>query len=216
MTFRRLAPRETHPYHHAPRLPEGALALADVWNAAGPFEIEIGPGRGVFIAERAEAAPDVYILGIEVRLKWATLVNERLGRAGLSARARVVAEDARDALARLGPDASVRAIFVHFPDPWWKKKHEKRLVLGSTLPGDAARLLVDGGDLFVQTDVEDRAMQYREILDAAVGLQPAGDAPGEPWLSENPYGARSPREKRAIEDGLPVWRLRYRREARAR
>jgi len=38
-----------------------------------------------------------------------------------------------------------------------------------------------------------------------------GDAAGSPRVAENPYNARSPREHRAITDGLPVFRLRYRR-----
>jgi hypothetical protein len=39
----------------------------------------------------------------------------------------------------------------------------------------------------------------------------AGDAPESPHVSDNPYGARSPRERRAIADGLPVHRLRWAR-----
>jgi tRNA (guanine-N7-)-methyltransferase len=44
---------------------------------------------------------------------------------------------------------------------------------------------------------------------------PAGEAPGSPRIAENPFAARSPREKRAIIDGLPVYRLLYRRADRA-
>jgi tRNA (guanine-N7-)-methyltransferase len=42
-------------------------------------------------------------------------------------------------------------------------------------------------------------------------FRPAGDLPSSPRLADNPYGARSPRERRAIADGLPVHRLRYER-----
>ena len=55
MSFR---PRPDHPYAHAPRLPEGEeVPLASVLPGTGPFELEIGPGRGGFIWERAAAAP---------------------------------------------------------------------------------------------------------------------------------------------------------------
>jgi tRNA (guanine-N7-)-methyltransferase len=181
---------------------------------AGPIEIEIGSGRGGFLFERCAAHPEARLIGIEIRLKWATLVDERLREAGLGERARVFNADAREALKRLGPDASVAAFFVHFPDPWWKKRHQKRLVLGATLAEQIARLLASGGELFIQTDVEERAALYEEELLAHPLLEPFGDAVGSPRLVENPYGARSPREHHAVADGLPVHRLRYRRAAR--
>jgi tRNA (guanine-N7-)-methyltransferase len=147
-------------------------------------------------------------------MKWAAIVDERLKKRGLGARARVFNADAREALPRLVPDASVAVCYLHFPDPWWKKRHEKRLVMGVPLLDAIARLLTDGGELFVQTDVEERAVLYDEQIAAHPALEPAGDAPGSARLAENPYGARSPREHRAIEDGLPVHRLRYRRRPR--
>lgn len=147
------------------------------------------------------------MLGFEIRRKWATLVDNKLKAHGLAPRARVFAEDARHALPRL-PAASLARIYIHFPDPWWKKRHEKRLVVNPTLLPDVVRALVPGGELFVQTDVEDRAAEYQAALDAAEGLAPA---PGGPRLSENPFQARSPREHRAIRDGLPIYRLLYRK-----
>jgi len=212
MTFR---PRPDHPYAHAPRLPEGdAVPVADLVPGAGPIEIEIGPGRGGFLFERAAASPTSRLFGLEIRLKWAAIVDERLRRAGLGARARVFNADAREALPHLVPDASVTVFYLHFPDPWWKKRHAKRLVMGATLLDSIARLLADGGELFVQTDVEERAGLYDEQIAAHPAFEPAGDAPGSPRLAENPYGARSPREHRAVADGLPVHRLRYRRRVR--
>jgi tRNA (guanine-N7-)-methyltransferase len=174
----------------------------------------VGPGRGGFLFERAAAAPEARLVGLEIRLKWAALVDARLAAAGLGARARVFNADAREALARFVPDASVRAVFVHFPDPWWKKRHTKRLVVGAGLVDSAARLLVDGGALYVQTDVEERAAEYEAELAQCALLEPAGDAPGSMRLAENPYGARSPREHHAIADGLPIHRLRVRRRPR--
>jgi tRNA (guanine-N7-)-methyltransferase len=213
MTFR---PRPNHPYAHAPRLPdEPEVNLADVIAGAGPFEIEIGPGRGGFAFERAQSSPESRLLGIEIRLKWASIVDDRLKAAGLAGRARVVNGDAREVLGRLRPDASVAVVYLHFPDPWWKKKHEKRLVIGGGLLGEIARLLRDGGELFVQTDVEERAAMYREAIALAPELEAHGDEAGSPDLAENPYGARSPREHRAVADGLPVYRMRYRRRPRS-
>ena len=213
MSFR---PNPRHPYAHAARLPEGdgPVSLDEVIPGAGPFELEIGPGRGGFMFERCAAAPDARLLGLEIRLKWAHTVDERLAKAGLRGRARVLGEDAKRALPRLTPDASFRAVFLHFPDPWWKKRHEKRLVMGDVLLDQIARLLTPEGTLYIQTDVEERAEQYEAQVATHAGFVPAGDAPGSPRVAENPFGARSPREHRAIADGLPVHRLLYRRAPR--
>jgi len=72
-----------------------------------------------------------------------------------------------------------------------------------------ARLLEPAGRFFIQTDVEDRAVQYAERVASHPAFVPAGDAPGDPRVAENPFGARSPREHRAIADGLPIYRLLY-------
>jgi tRNA (guanine-N7-)-methyltransferase len=213
MTFR---PRPNHPYAAAPRLPEDEeVALAKILPGEGPLEIEIGPGRGGFLFERSAARPDVRIVGLEIRLKWAALVDGRLQKQGLGSRARVFNADAREALTRIVPPASIATFFLHFPDPWWKKRHEKRLVLGAPLLDGMARLLRDGGEIFVQTDVDERAALYEAQLSAHPDFEPWGDAPGSSHLAENPYGARSPREHHALADGLPIYRLRYQRRARA-
>lgn len=215
MAFEAFKPRPSHPYAHAARLPdEPEVRLDDVLPGEGALEIEIGPGRGAFLFERCEARPDVRLLGLEIRTKWAAIVDERLKKRGLGGRARSLNADAREALPRLGPDASVSVVYLHFPDPWWKKRHAKRLVVSERLLDEIARLLRDGGELFVQTDVEERAEQYEAIVGAHPAFEPAGDGPGSPRLSENPYGARSPRERHAMADGIPIHRLRWRRRPR--
>jgi tRNA (guanine-N7-)-methyltransferase len=203
--------RRVDPYARAPRLPEGEVIDArdivrGVW-----LELEVGPGRGTFLFERAAAAPEAGLIALEIRRKWATLVDDRLKARGLGDRARVFAEDAKLALPRLGPDGAFARAFLHFPDPWWKKRHQKRLVMGDEFIAQIVRLLVPGGELFVQTDVEERAEQYEQHLRACEALEPCGDLPESARLAENPYGARTNREHRAIDDGLPVYRLRFRK-----
>lgn len=203
--------RARRPYADAPRLPEGDSVDLRSLVAGKWIELEIGPGRGVFVFERLAAEPELGFVGFEVRRKWAAIVDARLAKQGHAARARVFAEDAKVALGRVGPDGVVRRVFVHFPDPWWKKRHQKRKVLGQPLLEQIARLLEPGGELFVQTDVETRAEELERIACDVLALEPAGSEPGSPWMNDNPYRAESPREKRANADGLPVYRLRYRR-----
>lgn len=200
-----------NPYADCPKLPEGEAVPLRSLVSGDTLELEIGPGRGGFLFERAVAAEAAGLVGLEVRRKWATIVDQRLAKQGLGARCRVFAEDAKLAMPRLQPSGGVRRVFMHFPDPWWKKRHEKRLVMGDVFLDQVARLLEPAGELFVQTDVEERGLAYAAAIAAHGAFSPAGDAAGSPWLAENPYGARSPREHRAIADGLPVYRMRYTR-----
>jgi tRNA (guanine-N7-)-methyltransferase len=70
-----------------------------------------------------------------------------------------------------------------------------------------ARLLAPGGELFIQTDVEDRAEGFVSDLRLHGGFE----LPAESYITENPFQARSNREKRAITDGLPIYRILARR-----
>jgi tRNA (guanine-N7-)-methyltransferase len=201
--------RPDDPYADAPRLPEGTIdPRALLPGAPERVELEIGPGRGWFVFERLDTVPDVGVIGLEIRRKWATIVDRRLDARGYGARARVFAEDARDALARF-TSASLSTVFIHFPDPWWKKRHKKRLVVTRELVAEVARVLAPGGELFIQTDVQERASAYADVVAAEPRFAPWG---ARAEIEENPHEARSPRERRAIEDGLPVVRLRYRRQ----
>ncbi|MFO0569491.1 MAG: tRNA (guanine-N7)-methyltransferase [Polyangiaceae bacterium] len=196
------------PYQDAPRLPEGDRVDPRELVGGGPepVEIEIGPGRGWFLVERLAADPAVRLVGLEIRRKWATIVDRRLAARGLGARARVFAEDVRSAFARF-PDACASVVFLHFPDPWWKKRHQKRLVLTPELALEVARILVPGGLFFIQTDVLERADAYESVVGLSGRFAPEGPSPR---VDENPFSARSPRERRAMADGLPIVRLLFR------
>jgi tRNA (guanine-N7-)-methyltransferase len=190
----------------APTPPEGPFDLSEAVEGEGPLELDIGFGRGRSLLERARQAPERRILGVEIKTKWSALVEERRIREGLT-NARAVCADVRELLARSGPDGCLARVYVHFPDPWWKKRHRKRRVVGPALLDELARLMAPDGELFVQTDVEDRAADYR----AEVEAHPAFALTHPGFLDSNPYTARSNREVRADEDGLPVYRFVARR-----
>lgn len=187
----------------------GPIDLYGLVPGRGPeatYELEIGFGRGMFLIERAQAAPESGLIGVEIKRKWAYLVAQRATRLDLH-NVRVFGADARDVLARLSPAASFARVFMHFPDPWWKKRHAKRRLNGQAMFDPIARLLAPNGELFIQTDVEDRAQGFVSDVREHGGFE----LPGDGYVAENPYNARSNREKRAITDGLPIYRIMARR-----
>lgn len=191
----------------APKAPEGAIDLRSLWPLdSGEIELEIGFGRGMFLLERARSAPEARLLGIEIKRKWAFKVAERAERENLH-QVRVFGGDAREILPRLVPERGIARVFVHFPDPWWKKRHAKRRLRGASTMEPIARLLAPGGELFIQTDVEDRAQDFVTDIAAHGGFELSDP----PFVPDQGYGARSNREKRAIADGLPIYRVLARR-----
>lgn len=187
----------------APRPPAGTIAFSAFGTHWAEIEIEIGFGRGMFLLQRAARVPTHLVLGFEVKKKLAYQVEQRRERLLLD-NGRAFFADVRDVFPRLGPAGQVSRIFMHFPDPWWKKRHGKRRLVGDTLLSEVARLLRPGGEFFVQTDVNDRAEIHAQSLAAHAAFELAGDV-GR--ILDNPYGAVSNREKRAGEDGLPVYRV---------
>ena len=64
------------------------------------------------------------------------------------------------------PTASLSAVHVYFPDPWWKKRHKKRRVLNEDFLRDVQRTLVAGGRLHFWTDVEEYFQATLELVAA--------------------------------------------------
>jgi tRNA (guanine-N7-)-methyltransferase len=202
-----LTPRRS--YAHAPRLPEAdAYDLRELFGGAGlGVDLEIGSARGGFLLERLAQDTGVRLVGIEIQLKAATLAAQKVEQRGFAERCRVFAGDVRVILPKVLPQ-SVQRVFVHFPDPWWKKRHTKRRLATLELMQQIERILRPEGELFIQTDVEQLAQAFLQALSLTDGLVPMREGPR---LDHNPYGACSPREKQAMIDGLPIHRLWYRK-----
>ncbi len=135
-------------YHLIEPAPTTDLAAVAVdWSAIfgndRPVELEVGSGKGLFLANAAKANPGHNFVGVELARKYARLAAERLAKLGIS-NAKVWPGDARDVLAHRVPDASLHAVHVYFPDPWWKKRHKKRRVFTDALVVQIERTIEQG------------------------------------------------------------------------
>jgi len=171
------------------------------------LHLEIGSGHGGFALAFAAQHPAVDFVAIEWRKKFADWTRARAVQRGLRNLV-VLRADAREAVPRLFGEASLDCIHLQFPDPWWKRRHQKRRVLDETFTPLLWSRLRPGGLLEVRTDVGERGEQMREVLETAgfVNLAGAGR------FSERPEGEiPSTREKRYLAAGEPVFRLRFTR-----
>src|SRR3954463_4978561 len=89
-----------------------------------PLEVEVGSGKGLFVARSSATCPDRNFVGIEVARKYARYAAARLARQQ-SVNGLIICGDALALFQRWFADASLGAVHVYFPDPWWKKRHKK-------------------------------------------------------------------------------------------
>ncbi len=129
----------------------------------GPVELEIGSGKGMFLKEAARAHPEVRYLGVERAGRFYRVAVRRISRAKLPG-VRMMRADGLDVLARWVPPASLRAIHIYFPDPWPKKRHQKRRVFRPALLDLAAAALAPAGEIRVGTDDAAYAEVIRSLL----------------------------------------------------
>lgn len=188
----------------------GPVDARAAFGCTTPADLDVGFGKGMSLRGWAERNREGCVLGIEKRRSFALHALARLDAAA-RARVRVVRADFRALAPRLGPAGLFRHCRLDFPDPWWKRRHQKRQVVTGTAAGEIARLLAPGGYVFVQTDVPDRAEKFRAaFLDTGAFEDLSG--PGG-FLAENPTGVRSNREIRCAREGVPVYRMMFRRLA---
>jgi len=140
-----------------------ALRWSTVFGNDHPVEVEVGFGKGLFLLNAAQSCPVVNFVGIEIERKYALFTANRVAKRGLR-NLRLVCGDARGFLRDLVPAASLRALHVYFPDPWWKTRHHKRRVFTEDFARQCERALCPGGRLHVVTDVPEYFAIIAELL----------------------------------------------------
>ena len=181
--------------------------VASLGPAARELELEVGSGHGGFALAYGALHPDRVLVAVEQRRKFAADLAEKAARRGLGNLV-VIQGDARLMAPRLFAAGSLAAVHVHFPDPWWKRRHARRRLVDEDLSTLMLRLLRRGGLLDFRTDVEEYARGAVARLEEAGFENESG--PGR--FAPRPEGeVPSTREKRYLATGAPVWRLRLRR-----
>jgi len=129
----------------------GPLNLAALFGSHTSLEVDVGCGKGRFLIARAAAHPNVNFLGIERRLKRVIKVAAKIRRSGL-VNARILHAEAAHAVCCLLPPGSVDCFYVFFPDPWPKRRHQRRRLFCPAMLDAFHRALRPGGAIHVATD----------------------------------------------------------------
>lgn len=173
-----------------------------VFGMSGPLELEIGCGAGGFALEHARRNPTVRCVAFEWRKKYA---REVAFRGAALANLKVIEGDAILEVPRLFTPGSLSVIHLQFPDPWWKRAHQKRSILQPEFTRYLLTLLQPGGRFDFRTDVEDVGVRGLKVLEAAGFQNTLGAGVFHPY---DPEEAPSTRERRYLASGQPVYRAR--------
>lgn len=182
---------------------EGAEALpplAALLPGAGPWELEVGFGKGRFLLARAAAEPARRFLGIELAREYFRLAAGRLERRRLGNLA-LLRGEALSLLATGLPRAFASAVHVYFPDPWPKTRHQKRRLFAAESVDLLLGALAPGGVLCFATDHLDYGREVRSLLESYPGVALVERERG--W----PEGPRTNYEAKFVEAGRPILRL---------
>jgi tRNA (guanine-N7-)-methyltransferase len=186
-------------------LPRLRLRLEDpLSDMADRCWLEIGFGGGEHLAHQAELHPNVSFIGAEPFVngvaKLLALVEEKK-----LANVKIHDGDARPLLEAL-PAAAFERIYLLYPDPWPKPRHNKRRFVSAETLHHFHRLLQPDGLFLFASDIADYVAWTRQHVAAHGGFAEEGD-PQEPF--ENWTQTRY--EAKARQEGRGSSYLRFRR-----
>ncbi len=171
-----------------------------------PVSIEVGFGKGLFLVNSGQRHPENNYFGIEIIRKYQLLAATRIFQKRLP-NVKVACADAKLLFREFIPPSSISTVHVYFPDPWWKKRHKKRLLMTSEFITSIQTALIPGGELHFVTDVQDYFQWVTETITSIRGLQRFPDESEISNSGEPEYLTHFERKFRL--QGRPIYRTKY-------
>lgn len=181
-----------------------------IFGRQAPLELEIGFGWDPFLRDAASLRPDTDFVGIEYDGKRVEHFTRRAEKQRLT-NVRAVFGDAFHLIPRLFAHQELSRVYIHFPDPWHKKRQQKNRLLGPHFLRLLFYHVAPGGELVAGTDSEDYKDFIHESLSAVGGLVNLNTP--APWADRLPGHPETRFEQLFRKQGKPIHYFHYRREA---
>lgn len=199
-----LGPRFIVPYKPEP------LDWTATFGREAPAILEIGFGMGETTAHIAGIRPQDNFLGCEVHEPGVGALLKLIGERDLQ-NVRIMNHDAVEVIAHMLTEQSLDGVHIFFPDPWHKKRHNKRRLVQPPLIKLLASRLKSGGYIHCATDWEEYAHQMVDVLAGEATLE--NTTQSEDGFSERPdYRPVTKFEKRGLRLGHGVWDVVFRKK----
>lgn len=187
---------------------EGLIDPEKLFGNSAPVVLEIGFGMGDSLADMIQAAPDHNFIGIEVHRPGVGRLLHLVEQAE-NTNLRVYCDDAVEVLKSCIPDKSLQRLQLFFPDPWHKKRHNKRRIVQPDFMALVREKLAIGGVFHAATDWEPYAEHMLEVMAQVPGFK---NQAGQGQYSEKPdYRPETKFERRGERLGHGVWDLLFER-----
>jgi tRNA (guanine-N7-)-methyltransferase len=149
---------------------DGPLDIESAFGRPGPVVLEIGFGMGQSLVEMAAAAPDKNFIGIEVHTPGVGKLLHSMDELGVD-NIRVYRHDAVEVLRDCIANNSLDTVQIFFPDPWHKRRHNKRRLVQDKFVQALRPKIKPGGVLHLATDWEHYAEKMMGVLSNAAGFE---------------------------------------------
>ena len=173
-----------------------------------PHVLEIGFGNGEQLVHAAQAEPERDFIGVEVHRPGVGRLLNALASANVD-NVRIFHHDAVAVLEHEIAARSLDEVRIYFPEPWPKKRHQKRRLIQPDFVALLASRVASGGCLHLATDWADYAEHMQSVLDTASGwrrhAEHATSATRPAWRIDTHF------ERRGLRLGHGVWDLVYER-----
>ena len=181
-------------------------ALMGRWRQEFPnfrqLRVELGCGKGRFLAETAASEADIFFVAIE-RVPDAMVVGmERVCAAGLE-NVRFLDRDVKN-LPAIFASGEVDGLYINFCDPWPKSRDAKHRLTAPGFLRTYAALLPLGGQIHLKTD---NAPLFRWSLDQFQQEGWALSQVTEDLHADGPVGVMTDYEEKFFLQGVPICRL---------
>jgi tRNA (guanine-N7-)-methyltransferase len=177
-----------------------------VFGRSAPRVLEIGFGNGEALRYAAQHDKTRDLIGIEVHAPGVGRLLNALAQ-DEAEHVRLYHHDAVEVLRNEIADGTLDEIRIYFPDPWHKKRHNKRRLVQPEFANLIVAKLAPTGRLHLATDWQDYAEQMWDVLDATPGLVnragPRGSVERPQWRPQTHF------ETRGQKLGHGVWDLLY-------
>lgn len=142
---------------------EEGLNFDNIFARSAPTVLEIGSGNGDLIIDMASRHPQRNYIAVEVYRSGVGALLSKAYRLGLT-NLKVIHEDIEVLVDGYIPDHAFDEVLIMFSDPWPKKRHHKRRLIGMEFIQALARTIKPQGFLYIATDWQHYADSiYREV-----------------------------------------------------
>ena len=127
---------------------------ADAFGNGQPIHLELGCGKGGFIARMAKEHPEINYIAIDLKSEMLVLAKRNVEAHDPAPRrhVRVLSQDVERIDQMLSPEDAVERIYINFCPPWPKERDKKHRLTHTRQLEKYRTFLKEGGEIWFKTD----------------------------------------------------------------